>query len=101
MKTINLDPYEYKDLVNYLEKYQQHIKRSAAKKKKSNIGNDRYDIMRLDHLLDIIQGNILTEGFIRQSRNSKELESATEREKIDNRKKQEDFDVLKYLEEII
>lgn len=69
MRTIELNTYEYSDLINYLEKLKELIrtnKRVESSNPHDRWDNTNYDIMKIDRLLDIVQGKVFSEGYFRQ-----------------------------------
>lgn len=99
MKTVELDPFEEKDLIDYLERLKDLL---PERDPYITNGNDRwitkrYHIMRIDHLINLIKGKIRSTSYTRQSRKSPYLESKTKREE----NKKEEIDILEYLEELL
>lgn len=69
MRTIELNTYEYFDLINYLEKLKELIrtnKRVESSNPHDRWDNTNYDIMKIDRLLDIVQGKVFSDGYFRQ-----------------------------------
>lgn len=104
MKVIELDPFEEKDLINYLERLKELL---PDRDPYITNGNDRwitkrYHILRIDHLIDVIKGRTLSNGYVRQSRRSKELESKTKPQKAKEKEtSREVLDLLEYLEDLL
>ena len=68
MKTVTLDVYAYNDLLKYLERLKVYIK--TDKKRDSTNPHDRwdntrYDVMKIDRLIGIIEGRIYADSYIR------------------------------------
>lgn len=101
MKVIELDPFEEKDLINYLERLKELLPERDSYLTNSNDKwiTKRYHIMRIDHLLDVIKGKTVSTGYIKQSRNARELEEAKRKES--SKKEKEKLDLLEYLEELL
>ena len=101
MRAIELDPFEEKDLINYLERLKELL---PERDPYLTNGNDkwitkRYHVMRIDHLIDVIKGKTISAGYFKQSRNARELEETLK--KANEKKKTEDLDLLEYLEELL
>mgnify|MGYP006916037072 CR=1 FL=1 len=101
MRVIELDPFEEKDLINYLERLKELL---PERDPYLTNGNDkwitkRYHVMRIDHLIDVIRGKTISAGYFKQSRNARELEETLK--KANENKKAEDLDLLEYLEELL
>lgn len=99
MRVIELDPFEEKDLINYLERLKELL---PERDPYLTNGNDkwitkRYHVMRIDHLIDVIKGKTVSTGYIKQSRNARELEETKRKESS----KKEKLDLLEYLEELL
>lgn len=100
MKRIELDPYEEKDLRNYL-----HMLIKLLPKREDYItnGNDgwiskEYHIIRINHFLDLLDGKIMSNGYLRTT--AKEIEDKNK--SYVNQKyrhlKEEDYDLLDILD---
>lgn len=68
MTRIELSPYDRDDLIKYL----QYAKEKKIENKKIPTRNDRwddskYDCMRIDYLIRMIEGKIYTQGFYTSS----------------------------------
>lgn len=101
MRVIELDPFEEKDLINYLERLKELL---PERDPYLTNGNDkwitkRYHVMRIDHLIDVIRGKTISAGYFKQSRNARELEETLK--KANEKKKIEDLDLLEYLENLL
>ena len=101
MRVVELDPFEEKDLINYLERLKELLPERDPYLTNSNDKwiTKRYHVMRIDHLIDVIKGKTVSTGYIKQSRNARELEEAKRKES--SKKEKEKLDLLEYLEELL
>ncbi len=101
MRIVELDPFEEEDLINYLERLKELLPERDPYLTNSNDKwiTKRYHIMRIDHLLDVIKGKTVSTGYIKQSRNARELEETKRKES--SKKEKEKLDLLEYLEELL
>ena len=101
MKKIELDPYELKDLKNYLIMLKKLLPEKDPYITNSHDGwiTKKYHLLRIDHLLDLLDGKIMSNGYIRNTKqalvnNTKNIKKERYREL-----KTEDFNLLEYLED--
>lgn len=98
MRVVELDTFEEKDLINYLNKLKDMLNEqyNYAKSNNSRWTNKNYDNMRIDHLIGIISGKIIHEEYYRQSKNAKFLDNRSRKNEQEEQK-----DIFTMLEDLI
>lgn len=56
MATINLEPIERRDIITWLEYAKEQRSRENNKKKSERWDTKKYDLHRIDYLIDVING---------------------------------------------
>ena len=98
MRTIELDTFEQKDLINYLEKLKVLLneKNDSEHHDNQRWTNINYDNMRIDHLIGLVNGTIVHEEYYRQSKNAPFLDNRGKKNEQEEKK-----DIFTMLEDLI